>query len=71
LNPQLVTLADGNLQTDVSNLPWWGQLAVALGAMLLGAALAHLDSHVDSGFLTIAGWIIGVAGMVLAITVIF
>lgn len=71
MNTQLVTLAGGNLESDVSNLPWWGQLAVALAAMLLGAAIVHLDKRVGSGFLEIAGWIIGIAGVVLAVTVIF
>jgi hypothetical protein len=56
---------------DVHNLPWWAQLSISVGLMAFAALLNWADDKTDSGFLGIASFICGGAGLILLFQALF
>jgi len=57
--------------SDIDHLPWWAQLAIGFGLVALCAGLRETDKKLDNGFIDVASFFAGVAGLIVICKVLF
>lgn len=62
---------------DVDHLPWWGQLSLAVGLLVLASGLNWLDQRDrnddddERGFAGLVAYCCGIAAFILAVKALF
>jgi len=64
-------LASDTQLSDISHLPWWAQLAIGIGLMLLAVALDKAEDRLESDLLGMAAFAAGLAGCLVTLAVLF
>mgnify|MGYP006951366771 CR=1 FL=1 len=54
--------------SSTAELPWWLQLVIGMGMLLAAGGLHELDKRIDSDFLGLAAFLVGLSGFVVVVS---
>jgi hypothetical protein len=67
-SPVTLLLASGANLSSTAELPWWTQLSIGIVMLLTAGCLHELDKRIDSDFLGLAAFLIGLAGFAILLS---